>query len=67
MFLPHIWFSTLPTMVQACPIVGWSKADLKSNIIQLVMASYFNFRNLELEKMVHSKLAKIFAQQHNGV
>lgn len=47
--------------------VGWPKADLKSTIIRLVMASYFNSENLELEKVVHSKLAKIFAQQHNGV
>lgn len=31
------------------------------------MASHFNSENLELEKVAHSKLAKIFAQQHNGV
>lgn len=47
--------------------VGWPKADFKSNIVQLVMASHFNSENLELGKVVHSKLAKIFAQQHNSV
>lgn len=31
------------------------------------MASYFNSENLELEKVAHSKLANIFAQQHNDV
>lgn len=48
------------------PQAGRPNVDLKSNI-RFVLASYFNSEDLELEKVVHSKLAKIFAQPHNGV
>lgn len=60
---PNLVFHNARKVLQ----VGWPKADFKSNIVPLVMASYFNSENLELGKVVHSKLAKIFAQQHNGV
>lgn len=60
---PEPDFSVMSTIV---PQVGWPNVDLKSNI-RFVLASYFNSENLELEKVVHSKLAKIFAQPHNGV
>lgn len=53
-------------MSTVVPYVRWPNVDLKSNI-RFAMASYFNSENLELEKVVHSKLAKIFAQPHNGV
>lgn len=52
-FMSQTWFSRRPTILLR---VGWPKADLKSNIIRLVMASYFNSENLEPERWLIQSL-----------